>query len=101
MDTKLTMGMWHQWLGIVGTVFLLGAYFLLQTGRLSSQDLTYSLINAIGASFLVISLLFDFNLSALIIESFWALLSVMGIIRCLRSRSVTPASLKSEQALKN
>ena len=101
MDAKLTMGVWHQWLGIVGTVFILGGYFLLQTERLSSQDLTYSLLNAVGASFLVVSLLFDFNLSALIVESFWALLSIMGIIRCLRSRSATPVTLKSEQALEN
>ena len=73
------MSVWHQWLGIVGTIFILGAYFLLQTDRLSSRDLSYSLLNAVGASFLVVSLLFDFNLSALIVESFWALISAVGI----------------------
>ena len=81
------LGGWHQWLGIVGTIFILGAYCLLQMDRLSSRDLSYSVLNGLGASFLVVSLLFDVNLSALIVESFWALISAVGIIRCLRSRS--------------
>ena len=89
------MSVWHQWLGIVGTIFILGAYFLLQTDRLSSRDLSYSLLNAVGASFLVVSLLFDFNFSALIVESFWALISAVGIIRYSRSRSATHATFQS------
>ena len=88
------MGVWHQWLGIVGTICILGAYFLLQTDRLSSRDLSYSVLNAVGAFFLVISLSFDFNLSALIVESFWALISAIGIIRCLRSRLATHATFQ-------
>ena len=89
-----TMGVWHQWLGIVGTTCILGGYFLLQIERISSRDLSYSVLNAVGASFLVVSLLFDFNLSALMVESFWALISAIGVIRCLRSRLVTHAILQ-------
>ena len=87
------MGVWHQWLGLAGTLCILGAYFLLQTDRLSSRDLSYSVLNAVGASFLVVSLLFDFNLSALIVEGFWALISAMGIVRWSRGRSPTPATV--------
>jgi formate hydrogenlyase subunit 3/multisubunit Na+/H+ antiporter MnhD subunit len=83
------MGAWHQWLGIVGTILILGGYFLLQTDRLSSRDLSYSVMNAVGASLLVVSLLFDFNLSALIVEGFWALISTIGILRYIRNRSET------------
>ncbi len=86
------MGAWHQWLGIVGMIFILGAYSLLQTDRLSSRDLSYSVMNAVGALLLVVSLLFDFNLSALIVEGFWAIISVVGIIRCVGSRSDTNAT---------
>ena len=88
------MSVWHQWLGIVGTIFIVGGYFLLQLDRLSSRDLSYSVLNAVGASFLVVSLLFDFNLSALIVESFWALISAVGILRCLRSRRDTPVTFQ-------
>ena len=59
-----------------------------------TRDLSYSVLNAVGASFLVVSLLFDFNLSALMVESFWALISAIGIIRCLRSRLVTHATFQ-------
>ena len=89
------MRAWHQWLGIVGTVLILGGYFLLQTDRISSRDLSYSVMNAVGATLLVVSLLFDFNLSALIVESFWALISTIGLVRCIRSRSATNAAFQS------
>jgi hypothetical protein len=88
------MSVWHQWLGIAGTIFILGGYFLLQISRLSARDLLYSVLNAVGASFLVVSLLFDFNLSALIVETFWALISAVGILRCLRSRAPTNATFQ-------
>ena len=80
------MGLWYQWLGIAGAIFILGAYFLLQTERISSRDLSYSVMNAVGALLLVVSLMFDRNVSALIVESFWAIISMIGIIRCIRSR---------------
>jgi hypothetical protein len=67
-------------------ILILGAYSLLQTDRISSRDLSYSLMNAVGALLLVVSLLFDFNLAALIVEGFWAIISIFGIVRCTRSR---------------
>src|SRR5262245_29391983 len=90
------MGVWYQWLGMIGTIFILGAYLLLQTDRLSLRDLSYSVMNAVGALLLVVSLLFDFNLSALIVEGFWFIISIVGIIRCIRSRldtNVTPQGI--------
>ena len=89
------MGVWHQWLGITGMILILGAYSLLQTDRISSRNLSYSVMNAVGALLLVVSLLFDFNLSALIVEGFWAIISAVGIIRGIRSRSDTNATLQA------
>lgn len=86
------MGMWYQWLGIAGMILILGAYSLLQTERLSSRDLSYSVMNAAGALLLVVSLLFDFNLSALIVEGFWSIISAVGIIRHIRGRLDTNAT---------
>jgi hypothetical protein len=42
------------------------------------RRLAYSLLNAIGAGLIVVSLLFDFNLSALLMEVFWVLISFVG-----------------------
>ena len=85
------MNIWHQWLGLAGTLCILGSYLLLQFGRLSPRDLSYSVLNGVGAAFLVVSLLFDFNLSALIVESFWALISGLGIFRWQRHRAAATA----------
>ena len=72
---------WYDYVGTSGVVVILVAYFLLQTERLSSTDLSYSVVNLIGAAFIAISLLYDFNLSAFIIELFWIAISFYGILR--------------------
>ena len=72
---------WYDYIGTSGVILILIAYFLLQTERLSSAHLVYSLLNLIGAAFIAISLLYDFNLSAFIIEIFWIAISIYGIIR--------------------
>jgi hypothetical protein len=53
---------------------------------------TYSLMNAIGASLIVVSLLVDFNLSALLMEVFWVLISLIGVYRYFRLKPIGPDS---------
>jgi hypothetical protein len=78
---------WFDIIGTAGVALIVVAYFLLQTERLSSRALSYSLMNGVGASLVVFSLLFNFNLSAFLVEAFWVLISVLGVVRYLRSRS--------------
>ncbi len=66
-------------LGNIGVVLIIFTYFLLQIRKLSSEGLSYSVLNALGASLIIVSLLFDFNLSAFILESFWVMISLIGI----------------------
>ena len=68
-------------LGNIGVFLILLTYLLLQIRKLSSEDLAYSVLNALGASLIIVSLLFDFNLSAFIVESFWVIISLIGISR--------------------
>jgi hypothetical protein len=75
-------------LGNIGVLLLMGSYLMLQLNRLSSNSLQYSLINLVGASFIILSLLSNFNLSALVIEVFWVLISLIGIVRYLRPGTV-------------
>jgi len=72
--------------GNVGVVVLVVAYLMLQLNKLRSDELAYSLLNAIGASLIVVSLLYDFNLSALLMEVFWVLISFVGIYRYFRQK---------------
>ena len=86
---------WYDFIGNLGVFLLLSAYLLLQLKRLSSDHLSYSLLNGLGAIFIGISLLFEFNLSAFVIEVFWLLISIMGIVGYYRS-SRHPALVETE-----
>lgn len=72
---------WHDVLGAIGVALVLGAYFLLQTGRLRAEALSYSLANGIGAALVVLSLCFEFNLAAFLLEGAWVVISGIGIVR--------------------
>jgi len=76
----------HQILGTAGAVLVVGAYFLLQVGKLDPRGLAYSLVNALGAGSIVISLTVQWNLSAFLVEAFWFAVSVLGVWRWLRRR---------------
>jgi hypothetical protein len=78
---------YHQWIGFVGSVLIVGTYFLLQVECISNADMAYSVLNALGAALLIFSLFFAFNLAAMIVECFWAIISVIGVVRCLRTRN--------------
>jgi multidrug transporter EmrE-like cation transporter len=75
-------------LGNIGVVMMMVTYLMLQLNKLSSAGLAYSLFNAIGASLVVLSLLVNFNLSALLMEVFWVLISFIGIYRYFRLKTL-------------
>ena len=77
-----------DFVGNIGVLILMVAYLLLQLNKLRSDDLAYSLLNAIGASLIVLSLLVNFNLSALLMEIFWVLISFIGIYRYFRVKTL-------------
>ena len=76
----------HQIVGLFGTTFVVGSYLALQMRWISGHRIGYPLLNAIGAAMIVFSLLFEFNFSAMTVEVFWVVISVIGISKCLRSR---------------
>lgn len=80
---------WYDFLGNVGVVMMLVAFFLLQAQKMGAHDLSYLLLNGIGAVLVLISLCFAFNLSAFVIETAWVAISIYGIVRVLRTRKST------------
>lgn len=80
-------------IGLFGAALIVLAYLLLQTGRLDSLSLSFSIINALGAAGILFSLFFKFNLSAFAIESFWLVISLYGMYRALRVRKAPPRSI--------
>lgn len=49
---------WYDILGTLGVAVIIITYILLQTEKLRSENLHYSLLNAIGASLIIVSLYF-------------------------------------------
>lgn len=76
----------HDVAGIVGVTLILGAYLMLQIGRIEPRGAAYSAVNALGAGLVVVSLCYDFNLSALVVELFWIAISLYGLGRALLAR---------------
>ena len=76
-----------DFVGNIGVVLMMVAYLLLQLNKLSN-GLVYSVVNAVGASLVILSLLTNFNFSAFLMEVFWVLISFVGIFRHLRSKPV-------------
>lgn len=74
---------WYDVIGTIGVGTIIITYVLLQTGRLRSEQLSYSVLNAAGAALILISLYFEFNLPSVVVEFFWLMISLYGIGRYL------------------
>ncbi len=74
-----------DFIGNVGVALIIGAYLLLQLEKINSNNILYSIANTVGAIFVIISLSKNFNLSAFIIESFWLLISLVGIYKGIKT----------------
>lgn len=70
---------WYDIIGSVGVSVIILTYVSLQIEKIKSDSLIYSLLNAFGASLIIISLIYNFNFSAFIVELFWILISLFGI----------------------
>ena len=77
---------WYDAVGFAGVILIIVAYLLLQLNKLPSSSPVYSGLNALGALLVIVSLLFDFNVSAFLMEAFWVLISLIGLLRPLVSK---------------
>ena len=74
--------------GNIGVLMLMFTYLMLQLDKIKSSNLSYSVLNAVGASLIVASLIINFNLSAMLMEVFWVLISFIGIGRHFRLKTI-------------
>jgi hypothetical protein len=77
---------WYDWVGVAGTLMVLGGFLLLQAGRLSGTGIVYQLLNLFGAGGVLLSLLGTFNVSVFLLEAAWMLISGYGIVRTFKAR---------------
>jgi hypothetical protein len=76
-----------DFVGLVGTLSVLSAYFFLQSGYLRQERPMYSALNGFGACCIMFSLLYNFNLASFILQVCWLLVSLLGLYRALRDVS--------------
>jgi hypothetical protein len=73
--------------GFVGAAVFVAAYFANQQRWLRSEDWRYPCVNLIGAVLILVSLVFEWNFPSVVIEVFWAIISVYGMAKSLRERA--------------
>lgn len=78
--------------GLLGVLLILLAYAGAQLGRLEPRRAPSLLLNLAGASLIMFSLLYRFNLSAFLMEAAWAAVAVFGLIRLLLRRQDRPGA---------
>jgi hypothetical protein len=87
MRDAIEAGMkWYDLAGSVGVALIVGAYLLLQLERVASNSVPYLSANATGAALILLSLVFEFNFSALLMEAFWLAISLLGFARRPRAK---------------
>ena len=65
---------------------ILAAYAGATSGRLDPKRVTALALNLVGAALILLSLAYDFNLSAVLMESAWALVALIGLLRLALKR---------------
>ncbi len=75
-------------IGSFGALIVVAAYFATQMRMMNSDDLAFPMVNLIGSILIVFSLMQNFNLASMLIEGFWIVISVIGIIQYFRLRRV-------------
>lgn len=76
----------YQFIGFVGMLFIVWAYFLLQLEKQTVNSYTYQILNLLGAILLLISLFVHFNLGSFIIEVFWIIITLFGMYKNLKGK---------------
>ena len=70
-----------DFVGFVGVALVVGTYFLSQIGRMDVRQPLYPARNGLGSLLIIVSLTQSFNAASFAIESFWLLISLIGLCR--------------------
>lgn len=75
-------------IGFSGVALLIITYALLQFDRIDPKGFWYSFNNLIVAILVTVSLLYTLNKPSMVIEFFWFIISVYGIVMYYKRKSV-------------
>lgn len=75
---------WASMVGFGGTAFIIGAYAYLTYVDEPNPYILHG-ANLAGAALLTVSLVVHTNWPSLVLEGFWALIAIFGLVKALRS----------------
>lgn len=73
-------------IGIAGVVINLAAYALLTADRLQVNDRRYQLLNIIGTTGILLSLITQWNLPVFVLNAAWLTIALVGFTRIMLDR---------------
>ena len=74
-----------QLISVAAALCILIPFAALQFGRMSASSLAYTALNFVGSLVLTIVAIIDHQYGFILLEGVWAIVSLVGIIRSLRS----------------
>ena len=75
-------------IGFVGTFLVLGAYFMVSLGRISSASFAYQGINLFGAALLTVYGVLLAAWASIALNAVWGLIAFIALTRVVRARAV-------------
>jgi hypothetical protein len=72
-------------IGLAGSAIFIAAFAYANIAQAMDKRL-FNAMNLVGAILLLISLSVDFNLPAMVLESAWGLIALIGLIAAVRGR---------------
>jgi hypothetical protein len=70
-------------IGLIGSAIFIASFAYANVARVMDKRL-FNAMNLLGAILLLISLSVDFNLPAMVLESVWGVIALIGLIAAIR-----------------
>ena len=84
-----------DFVGLSGVALLVITYALLQLDRIDPKGFWYSFNNLLVAILVTVSLIYTPNLASIVIEIFWFLISLYGVVQYFRRNGKTNTTKNS------
>ena len=76
-------------IGLTGVALLIITYALLQLDKINPKGFWYSFNNLVVAILVTVSLIYTPNLASIVIEIFWFLISLYGVVMFFKRKDLT------------
>lgn len=82
----------EQVIQVFGSLLILIPFALNQAGRMSPKAPSYLLLNLVGSTILAVDAFVGRQYGFLLLETVWAVVSLLGLVQLLRGRVPTDAA---------